>query len=380
MHTNTFDDKRTIGGKDEYTALGYYGETPESPNGRLIAYTRFLRIPASRGEIIPAELWVCDRAAKTARRKIVDVPVANTHNGVSAQWLDDHHLVYECEPSRRVQAVNIDTGTHLLAEPVAGEAGHATFGGRFLVTRHGASAAENGILECDPFSGKVRMICSIENLLPAMATHRAAWWAPPDLWTTCHGQYCDDGSLVSLRVTVANEKTMVAHDLPQGLKQMLVTCRIDGNGSDAVCFGTKPMHFLWYDENTLLGHDNQVDDGQPDDRSMRRWTRQGDFIETLAGPGCHGALSPDKQWVASESWYSENPVLLRLFRTGDTTATAVLMQTSHVHSTWVLANHVNPSFSRDSRRVYFNAPRADGSCCIAFAEVDSAGGTFHKGE
>ena len=64
-------------------------------------------------------------------------------------------------------------------------------------------------------------------------------------------------------------------------------------------------------------------------------------------------MSPDKQWFAGESWYRSDPVLY-LYRKGSTNATAVLMSHNFRHVTWDLRAHVNPAFSRDSKRLYYN--------------------------
>jgi hypothetical protein len=105
---------------------------------------------------------------------------------------------------------------------------------------------------------------------------------------------------------------------------------------------------------SIMGHDNQIDDGMPNDKSCRRWDLEGNFIETLSGPGNHLGASFDKQLFASESWYRQNPIILSVFRKGNTTAFWKDTVSTDSNVTWTLGNHVNPSFSRDNKRVYFN--------------------------
>ena len=40
--------------------FGYYGTTPESPDGRWLVTTRFAAWPADRRTRVAGELWLCD--------------------------------------------------------------------------------------------------------------------------------------------------------------------------------------------------------------------------------------------------------------------------------------------------------------------------------
>ena len=116
------------------------------------------------------------------------------------------------------------------------------------------------------------------------------------------------------------------------------------------------MHFFWYDSNTVAGHDNQIADGQKNNCYLRRWDRSHQFIETLAGSGNHAAMSFDKQWYASDTWYHSSPVKLMLYKKGETNASAMLDLGSYSNTVWILGNHLNPAFSRDGKRIYFIKP------------------------
>lgn len=138
----------------------------------------------------------------------------------------------------------------------------------------------------------------------------------------------------------------------QELYKLLLTMNRDG--SEPVKFGPKPMHFSWFDDKSIAGHDNQIDDGHPNDKSVRRWDRRGKFLETLAGYGNHLSFSPDREFYATESWYGDVPVVLRVYRRGETSPMLQTVVSRDRRTTWELRYHVNPSFSRDGRRVYFH--------------------------
>jgi hypothetical protein len=125
------------------------------------------------------------------------------------------------------------------------------------------------------------------------------------------------------------------------------------SGGDIRFFGPKPMHFAWYDNESIMGHDNQINDRQPNDKSARRWSLDADYIETLAGPGNHLAASFNRELFASESWYGSDPVVLKIFRKGETKQFWFDKVGDDI-IVWELGNHVNPSFSRDGKRVYYH--------------------------
>jgi hypothetical protein len=78
------------------------------------------------------------------------------------------------------------------------------------------------------------------------------------------------------------------------------------------------------------------------------------------GPGCHGAISPDGQWIVTESWYGSDPVEIYLYRRGEIEPRLTL---AAMAPSWHLQTHVHPAFSRDGKRVYlnYNAPGSPGS-------------------
>ena len=120
------------------------------------------------------------------------------------------------------------------------------------------------------------------------------------------------------------------------------------------------MHFAWYDNESIMGHDNQIEDGNLNDRSLRRWDLDRNFIETLAGPGNHLGATEDRQYFGSESWYGESPIIIRVFRKNQLEPIWQDIASNVSYTTWKLAYHTNPPFSRDGKRVYYNKCVAPG--------------------
>ena len=107
-------------------------------------------------------------------------------------------------------------------------------------------------------------------------------------------------------------------------------------------------------------HDDKVADGLPDNKELRRWRRDATVVETLGGYGCHPAMSPDRRWIATETWYGSEPVRLMLYKHGRLVPDRLLDVMVEAKTVWGIHAHVNPAFSRDGKRVYFARAVAEG--------------------
>jgi hypothetical protein len=157
----------------------------------------------------------------------------------------------------------------------------------------------------------------------------------------------------------------------------------DGRGL-TVFPGEKPMHFLWYDNETAMGvnwgftpADHKPRDPETFQKASRRhWYQRfaidGGVLETLAGPITHGAAAPNRQWYVGETAdYGVSPIRLALYRKGSTEPAAILMDHAFAEMTWKKRAHVNPSFSQNGRRVYFFRAVSNDRVKASFVEVCS---------
>jgi hypothetical protein len=220
---------------------------------------------------------------------------------------------------------------------------------RFYITKNdvcdGRLETARGLFVLDTATGGLRKICEESSFLSYAG--KMPVMRDPAQWRFSHPTWSKDGSYIAL--CLENERS------PYG--EYLFSFRPDF--TDVVFFGKKPMHFNWYDDHqSIFGNDRAVQDGLENNNSIRRWTRDGKWIETLAGAATHNTMSPDKRWFAGESWYNTDPVLT-LYRTGSTNATATIMAHNFQHVTWDMRAHVNPAFSRDSKRLYYNRATSD---------------------
>lgn len=331
-----------VGQEGAYTAFGIYNACPESPDGRRIVFIRFKTAPIGRVRKGQAELWVCNRDL-TGYRKIKDLEAeADNHNGAFVQWLDNDSIAYSGYQigNGDVYVVNADTGKTEFGPYKGACVGDNTFGTQFLmnVRSRASNVGPQGLYLVDGATGSVRLIFRNSDF----ASYASQWGATnsPAEWYFTHPHLSEDGSHIFFKMAIPR-------------KQYLFIARVDG--SELVYWGPKkPMHTHFYDADTLWGSDDIVPDGTPDNMHFKRWRSDKTYLGTLAGEGCHTAMSPDKKWFLGESWYNTNPVVLRLYAAGETVARAELFSCPFTQMIWDYRGHVNPSFSRDGKRAYYN--------------------------
>jgi len=338
------------------TVFSYYNTTPENPEGSKIAYTKFLSNPENeRGEKVPAEIWVCN-SDLTNHQKVVSINDIAVHNGARVQWLNNNSFAYQDDSIRAV-----DLNGKALMKPVAGRIGHETHKEKILFS---GSAKEPGlsdlstIYEYDVANKQLKKLADVTDFQEVFELYPDTNLRALSEVILLHLQYSPNGEKIAFRLDIGPKSEKYRHLLS-----------MNRDGSEINCFGPKPMHFSWFDNNSIQGHDNQIDDGLPNDKSGRVWDFDRNVIETLSGPGNHFAASDDKKYIASESWYGENPVVLSVFKRGENQPFWQDTISSDSYTTWTLANHANPSFSRDGKRVYYNKCLAPGKVFAFFAKL-----------
>jgi len=132
----------------------------------------------------------------------------------------------------------------------------------------------------------------------------------------------------------------------------------DADGSNISFAGPKPMHVQWWDNETVFGFET---DGE---HHMNLHDLEGKIIEEdLAGHGNHGTVSPNREWIVSDTWYRTNPIQVLLYKKGETYPRKVLFEQPDVvngKDFWDIHSHAHPAFSRDGTKVYFNGQAKDG--------------------
>ncbi|MCF8380777.1 MAG: hypothetical protein K9H49_14480 [Bacteroidales bacterium] len=230
VETNTdfkIGEPARVGPSDYSSALSYYNTSPESPDGRLIAYTRFLSMPQEeRSEKVPAEIWVCN-ADLTNHKKIVEINSLTVHNGANVQWLNNNSFAFQ-DDSVRV----VDVQGNQLIDPIDGEIGHKTLNGKLLYSSEDKETGLSTIYEYIVQNNKIIKLADaiyfkeVVDLFPSDELREVA-----DM-RILHLQYNHDGSKIAFRMDIGPRNEKYNH---------LINMNIDGN--DIHFFGPKPMHF-----------------------------------------------------------------------------------------------------------------------------------------
>jgi len=334
------------------TEIGAFGTSPESPDGRRIVYVAFDWTPeagendaSKKAGFSKGALYVCDADLRN-QVKIRDVTRARWHDGAMQIWLDNDTLAYmDYLPAKRCYATYVvrRNGDSVLG-PLEAQVGHGDTPDASVLLivdkkkyPDGSSLGRSGLYLYK--AGGVTQVVDLEKDLGPLKDRLKSSDAPAD-WMIAHAQLSPKGTSISIRL-----------DTGKGLEN-LVTCKVDGSDVREFKIPKKPLHQQWYDDTTLFAHRRG---GGPDQLKAQRWDRNGNLLQTLSGPGNHLGISPDRKYLVSETIYETDPVVMRLYRTGNTEPLAVLMNVPQ-GPIWKNGTHVNPAFSRDGRRVYFNKP------------------------
>lgn len=350
-----------VGRDGASTIFSYFNTTPESPDGKMIAYIRCEKEPTPGISKVPASLWVCDRDLRQ-HRKVADISRISVHDGAEAQWVDDNRIALFDDLKLRV--INIHSGKDLLDKKLqAAEMGHESFNGKILFSIcEGKVPGEPAIYELDCNTRQVRTVLKLKELvsLPIPSYMDKDSLYPLLKWQLSHLQYSPNGDKICFRIELG----------PKDNNILLGICNTDGSG---VKTWMKPLHFMWYDNETITGHLSNAPDGkrpEPKDRrySLTRWDLSGNIVQEKITPlGNHLAISPDRTRFVSETFYQTNPVILTLY--GLDIAPLEICRFDPLDITWKKKFHVNPSFSRDGKRVYYSRPLNDKYNGTFFIEI-----------
>ena len=358
------------------STFGYFNTCPESPDGKYIAYVRFNTVPKGKKNT-NAALWLLNRNTNK-RFKLVDIPEVPVHNGAQFCWVDNKTIIFQdgrtsslnqdnydkFENGRYdyIASVNIDT-KKVRRYDIRGHIGHISVGGNVPVSVFSDRPGYvSGAYELSVYTGKSRLICR-PNIFKDMVPEEIKKGREDNVlgWKLLHLSYSPDGKKLSMRMDVRGHGEKLSGGGPQ---HTFVTIYTDG--THPVFFGPKPLHNNWYDNNSIVGHC-----GDPKDGPIREGTS--DLLKEYKGGGvyhfqiypevkCLGKLAPfgnhlgysrDGEWFASENWYREDSVEMRIYKKYDTKPRAIAFKNRYKKRTWDDTIHCNPSFSADGKRVYF---------------------------
>jgi hypothetical protein len=352
----------------EFASLGIYQQTPESPDGRRLAYVTFGRPSTKEDSYVPFTIWIRDRELREKPRALPQTGhLATSHNGAVVQWIDDSTLACAAfvpparpgkKPRRVVQLLDAETGKVTHGPFYGAFLGEGVSRGRILLGVDGpGNVGPNGVYIYDTRNSRMTRAVSVTDMKPFLDGMQWPTMKNSDQWTPTHPHFSPGGKRIGICL------------VPGGGVALFFVCNDDG--SDLRYWGMdEPLHQLWFDDDTISGSDELVNDGEPDNLDIRRWTLDRRLVETLGGPANHPALSPDREWSAGETFYAGSPIVLHVYRRGQTTPAAII-PIENPKVIWRDNGHVNPSFSRDGRRLYFHSSTKDNLKQVCYADLSS---------
>ncbi|OQB15597.1 MAG: hypothetical protein BWY15_00309 [Firmicutes bacterium ADurb.Bin193] len=331
---------------------GFYGTTPESPDGKLVAYLVTENKPGSK-EGKKGALYLCD-SDLTNHRKIRDISNVNWHYGSHVVWLDNNTLAYNDNvDGKGLKTYIINTNGEEVAGPFQGNLGHGDNNVNSILMyvqrdayKNGSDLGPPGIYLYNHRDGSVKQVLDVQRDFGPLKEKFPGSRDDIFTWEMGHVQLSPGGERILIWLGVGGGQDNVK----------ILSCRV--GGSEMKVFPTKPLHQQWYDDTTIFAHEVDWENGEYPMYKAKRWDLDGNYIETIAGVGNHMGISFDRKYYASETQYWTNPVVLRLYRYGNVEPLAILFAESP-GTVWSVKTHIDPSFSRDSRKVYFNMPVAE---------------------
>ena len=328
--------------------LGMNGGKVESPKGERIVYARKADLTKQETQI-----WICNRDL-TCHRKVFDVSCGN-HNGPSATFITDSLIVFrDSEENLPVfRILDVDTGE--VKYKIRAKESHCAENGMYPFSVSKEFAGKNpdypgidkyGIYILDVTSGKITLAASEEDILRMVREHGLT----PNEHTASvsHVQLNPSATAVMMRLGVKDCPVFGA-----------LGC-IDLNTGKTHVIPDKPVHQLWYDDNTYMAT-RQFNKGkhiEMETSYIARFTKDGEETEVLGGISNHTDASPDRELFAGDRCYPSFAPNVYLYKKGVKEPLAVFEIPLDEYTTWKLQVHPNPSFSRDGKRLYFNRQRA----------------------
>lgn len=309
-------------------------------------------------------IWICKR--DLSNHRLLGACVPDTHNGANLVWATNSKIAYfRSFANQEIIVRDVESG-EIVSSGNWGDLSQNAYNGKvvFAINSKNVSSyqdrkglrMEQGIYELDTNTGEIKMLHSKRSL-------------HTELSSRCGIELAENYKIAHLQISPKGDK--IAFRFDAGDKQCMGIVTASG-----IIYtfpkAEKPLHFLWYDNDHIMGVATNLTDGLPNNREFRLYTVSGEYVETLCGPLTHGASSPNRMYYAGEQCdYRKVPIPFVLYERGSNNPLKELWNHSYFDIVWTYQNHVNPSFSNDGKRIYFNyASQINGALYSRVAYMD----------
>lgn len=319
--------------------ISYFQQCPESQDGKNMAFTIFH--PPDSMEVVVKNI------NSGFIKSINKIKGQARHSGTHPVWADSETLIYGSPSEYEIYHHNINTGK--IKKYAGGQiSDYSGVNNTLLFINKKTNNGLVGIYALNFTTNESKCLVSVKDLVPLkkeMDTKN-----PVEHWRLDHPYWSPDAQKINFQIKTKKDKSTREDDY-------IFYCSASGENIHFI--GKKPMHVQWWNNESVFGHDwfDKMD------YHMRRYDLQGNMVEEISGPGCHGAVSPNRQWVVTESWYGSDPIKVFLYKRGKKEPTKLLFEQAAVVNGiefWKVRSHIHPAFSRDGKKVYFNGQGKDG--------------------
>lgn len=345
---------------DNSTLTGMNGGDIESPDGSLLVY-------ASKPDLSEpyTELWVCGRDL-TEHRKVYTVSCMN-HNGPSASFVDNDTIVFRDMTGGTASFILYDIKRGEEKCRIYGKMGHRVSGELFPFSVREDGLAKNAafpaIKDCGVYminvrTGEITYLISDEEMNDIALSR--GFGIKPNTCDVSHLQLSPDCSAVMMRMGIPDCPTFGA-----------LGC-MDLATRKTHLIPDKPVHQLWFDNDTYMATRQFEIDGRIDMATsyIARFSKDGEELEVLGGIGNHIDGNADRTLFAGDRCYPGYATNVYVYKRGSKTPIAEVEIADLPEVVWEKQVHPNPSFAGNGKRLYFNRPIAENKTEASFIEID----------
>lgn len=345
---------------DYSTFIGMNGGMIESPDGKKLVYARKRDLSALSG----MEIWICDNSIKN-HRHLYTVNCLN-HNGPSTTFLNNSQIVFRDITDGVSSFIIMDINSGRIKHRIFAKESHCAENGKypFSVTADLKSmnseypqVNECGIYLLDIETGDITLAVQGEEIINIV---KNAGLTPTQYTASVsHVQLNPSATSVMMRLSVEECPVFGA-----------LGC-IDLDTHKSYLIPDKPVHQLWYDDETYMATRQFFKNGkiEMDSSYIARFSKNGEELEVLGGIANHIDGNYKRTIFAGDRCYPGYSPDIYLYEKGNKTHIEHIPLNHLEEITWKKQVHPNPSFSRNGKRLYFNCPINNEKTEAVFVEL-----------